>query len=67
MKLWTICCIPSLGDDPLVDICYCDHEPTVDEVREYFTHLEEFDEDCFWIQEYSAPSPKEPVIPTIKD
>lgn len=62
-KIWTVLYPSDAGDQ--VEIVYCDHEPTIDEIIYEFEHLknrvgeEGFDADAFIIQEYCG-------IPTIK-
>lgn len=67
MKLWTIAIDDSDSDEPIVDLVYCDHQPTWQEVIKIHPHLDVYspDEDGVYIEEYSAPNKHEPIIPTI--
>jgi hypothetical protein len=68
LKLWTIVYDSGDGNEIPVDMCWCRRKPKISEIRKTFPHLANrgyYEGQYFKIEEYSAPSDGEPIIPTI--
>lgn len=65
-RLWTVAVVDSDSEKPVVDLVYCDHEPTWAEVVKIHPHLDQYspDEDGVFIEEYTKPD-NAPRIPSI--